>query len=448
VKPPFTLSRGGLRLEADGSINVEVSANTDGTIEVLAPALERAGSSAWPLLVGEGPGRPWQRALARGSCRVVHFSEVLRPAARQDLGVESMGNGSRRWPLVLLVRPGACDGSPAAEDPPDGTLMACCTVRHGQLEVTRQLIAWGKGGATYVMKDLYGIQEAQGSGSVQLDNQKTCVVCLTSPKDTALMPCGHFCVCYECGASLRLTPARNRCPLCRREVEDIVHIDVAAPAEAGGSAAPSEAAEAPAAGSPAATGAGGPPPAQPGTCAPGLPPRCLQRLTRELRHAEEQRAGHLEEHGLRLALCDPQGEDLRAWSLHILSHAVDETCSLGRELRAHGVEAVELEVWIPDAFPVEPPLLRVIRPRFSQGSFFVHQHGALCLEILTRQGWTPAMSLPQLGVQVKTMMSQGSGTVSGPGAMGDPGPAGREAAWATSRLIESAHSDWQSFSTS
>merc|ERR1711972_1243206 len=105
----------------------------------------------------------------------------------------------------------------------------------------------------------------------------------------------------------------------------------------------------------------------------------------------------------------------------------------------------EVELWIPDAFPVEPPRARVLRPQFGKGSFFVYQHGALCLEILTKQGWSPATSLMQLGVQVKIMMSQGQGSVIGPGAVGEPGARGREKAWATSQHIDDAHSDWKVF---
>jgi len=178
----------------------------------------------------------------------------------------------------------------------------------------------------------------------------------------------------------------------------------------------------------------------------GLPPRCLQRLTREMRLIEEQRAKHLEEHSLELALSDPDGGDLRVWTLRLLSKGIDEACKLGKELRAHSIDAIVLEIWIPDAFPVEPPRLRVIQPCFNPGSFWVQAHGALCLEILTKQGWTPAMALPQLGVQVKSMMCQGNGSVSGIGFMGDPGPEGREKAWAVSERIESAHSDWNKFS--
>lgn len=509
VKPPFTLSRGGVRLHVSGHVTVEVNATVHGTVKVLVPALERAGASTWPTVEVEGQRQPWQRRVLQGECVVLEFDrpdELLDLKYRQEAYVQEADDGSRCWPLVLVLRPGVSDvDSAAPREPPDGTLMACCIVRRGQLLVSRQVIAWGGGGAAYVMKELYGIQGTQNSVGVSsgndvgdVDNQKNCVVCLTSAKDTALLPCGHFCVCYECGAYLRLSPARNRCPLCRREVNDIVHIDVApdpdlatavASANPQGAEVPrlTEVAqplhdETPRTGvndtiamvthssvedvraarlrrfeahppstSEAAMSADGrltegsatardTPPCE-------LPSRCLQRLTREMKQIEEQRTKYAEEHGVCLELSDSEGSDLRAWSLAILSRGVDKASVLGKELQALNVEAIELEVWIPNGFPLEPPQLRVIRPFFRTGSFFVQQHGALCLEILTKQGWTPAMSLLQLGVHVKTMMSQGNGTVSGTGQMGDPGPAGRERAWATARLIESSHRDWKPFSS-
>lgn len=177
-----------------------------------------------------------------------------------------------------------------------------------------------------------------------------------------------------------------------------------------------------------------------------LPPRCLHRLTRELKMVEEQKADRLKEHGVELSLSDPDGEDLRVWTLRVHTSGVDAKCALGVALRTVRADAIEFEMVVPPSFPVAPPMLRVIRPRFQRGSFFVQQHGALCLEILSAQGWTPAMSLPQLGVQVKAMMSQGGGHIADLGTCGDPGPEGRERAWAVMRQIESIHQDWNKFS--
>lgn len=173
-----------------------------------------------------------------------------------------------------------------------------------------------------------------------------------------------------------------------------------------------------------------------------MPPKCLQRLTREIRQIEEKGAQHLADHGVSVTLCDPLGENLRLWSVVILTNKLDADSQLSRQLRAKGADKIELEVWIPDLFPVEPPKMRVARPCFAKNSFFVQDHGALCLEILTKQGWTPAMSLLQLGVQVKMMMSQGTGTVSSLNAMDS---SSREAAWKVAQHIEDHHSDWKRF---
>jgi len=529
VKPPFTLSRTAFRFNTNGRLTIEVAASVDGSVEVFAPAIQFEGPSTWPLIGLEQAGSSWQRTVLAGACRIVQFDgrdEVLNVHDRQQEVREGREPGSHRWPIVVIFRPGGL----ANEEPPNGTMMTCCIVMNGQPNVARQLVAWGGNGTAYVMKELYGIQASPSAGTDTSDgdNQQNCVVCLTTPKDTALMPCGHFCVCYECGASLRLSPARNRCPLCRQEVHDIMKLDIASASPQGNSTEDSQiAASAPpeamplgdnsrhveacvgghdqqdtqqphgsatpmqqqqqeqqqqehkqqeqpsmedvraarlralgvqtseaqlfsvAPATPASTSpeeslssASRVPAAAEPSAAPVLPRRCLQRLTQEMRQIEEQKSQHLSEYGVALELLDPEGTDLRAWSLRILASSVDASCQLGQQLRLHGVDAIELDLWIADAFPMEPPRLRVIRPCFGNGSFFVHQHGALCLEVLTKQGWSPALSLLKLGVQVKTMMSQGQGSISSCNVM----PGSREQAWSVSRTIESAHPDWQKFS--
>ena len=43
-----------------------------------------------------------------------------------------------------------------------------------------------------------------------------CVVCLSNPKDTTILPCRHMCLCSECAAQLR--NATNKCPICRQQI--------------------------------------------------------------------------------------------------------------------------------------------------------------------------------------------------------------------------------------
>eukprot|EP00927_Polykrikos_kofoidii_P055047 TRINITY_DN49364_c0_g1_i1.p1 TRINITY_DN49364_c0_g1~~TRINITY_DN49364_c0_g1_i1.p1 ORF type:complete len:633 (-),score=71.63 TRINITY_DN49364_c0_g1_i1:53-1918(-) len=568
VRAPFTISRGGVRLDAHGTVIVEVNASVSGVVQLLAPALEFASEAgtvapfdvgalgaiqaetdvSWPVVVVDGTSPISSRAISPGEKRELRFDgrgESLSEQARQDAGMKRRGDGSRLWPLVLVIFPCSSTSEIQAgvtDNPPDGALMMCCVVQKREVVIARQLIAWGGNRSAYVLKEIFGLQEAQqvsasanAEDTVEEDAQKNCVVCLSSPKNTALVPCGHFCVCYDCGASIRLSPVRNRCPLCRQDVHDIVQLEVASKdptvhAASSGSFAPrndaadvitesnsvavgsarsEDIAEVPTASAdPAPCRQGGPLAAEApqadatanehspeslraarlralernGVLASGssgaaaepsaptespkdtadevraassvpsadectLPPKCLQRLTREMRQMETQRSKILAEHGIELALCDPEGNNLRVWSLKINSVAVDAACTLGKELRKYGVPCIEFEVWIPDAFPVAPPKVRVLRPSFGGGSFYVHQNGALCLEILTRQGWSPAMSLVQLGVQIKTMMSQTPGHVSSPVAMAGSSERDRQRAWATAGLIEDSHKDWDSFRT-
>jgi len=43
--------------------------------------------------------------------------------------------------------------------------------------------------------------------------QKMCVICLTEPKCTLLVPCRHLCVCEGCGKEI------NQCPVCRSHIK-------------------------------------------------------------------------------------------------------------------------------------------------------------------------------------------------------------------------------------
>ena len=47
-----------------------------------------------------------------------------------------------------------------------------------------------------------------------------CVVCLDSEATHAMVPCGHLCVCSDCGDPTRL----YNCPMCRGRIERIMKI--------------------------------------------------------------------------------------------------------------------------------------------------------------------------------------------------------------------------------
>ncbi|CAN0535843.1 unnamed protein product, partial [Ectocarpus sp. 12 AP-2014] len=43
-----------------------------------------------------------------------------------------------------------------------------------------------------------------------------CVICLTDPKNTLLLPCRHLCVCTECFRHV------DKCPVCRSAFDNYI----------------------------------------------------------------------------------------------------------------------------------------------------------------------------------------------------------------------------------
>ncbi|KAH9598315.1 hypothetical protein LSM04_001490 [Trypanosoma melophagium] len=88
-----------------------------------------------------------------------------------------------------------------------------------EAKVVRQLLQ--RGTEVYELDDVFDL-DACDEISEDLDEEEAeeaglCVICLTNPKDTTLLPCRHMCLCHECVAVLRLQES-NRCPVCRAAI--------------------------------------------------------------------------------------------------------------------------------------------------------------------------------------------------------------------------------------
>lgn len=78
-------------------------------------------------------------------------------------------------------------------------------------------------GVCYELREIYGIGTSAESFKDE-DLSKECVICLTEPKDTAVIPCRHMCMCSECAKELRLQS--NKCPICRQPIEELIEIKI------------------------------------------------------------------------------------------------------------------------------------------------------------------------------------------------------------------------------
>ena len=55
------------------------------------------------------------------------------------------------------------------------------------------------------------------------DEETQCVVCFDAPKDHAIVPCGHQCVCAGC-AELLTNTRTPTCPVCRDPIQQTVKV--------------------------------------------------------------------------------------------------------------------------------------------------------------------------------------------------------------------------------
>ncbi|KAJ5395486.1 uncharacterized protein N7487_009789 [Penicillium crustosum] len=86
-------------------------------------------------------------------------------------------------------------------------------------------------------------------------------------------------------------------------------------------------------------------------------------------------------------------------------HTFDPSLPLAKDLKTINKKSVVLELRFPPQFPMDPPLVRVIRPRFLEfaagGGGHVTAGGSMCMELLTHSGWLPTTSIESVLLQVR-----------------------------------------------
>lgn len=79
-------------------------------------------------------------------------------------------------------------------------------------------------GMRYELQEIYGIGNTVDGDLDENDSGKDCVICLSEPRDTTVLPCRHMCMCNGCAKVLALQS--NRCPICRQPVGRFLEIKV------------------------------------------------------------------------------------------------------------------------------------------------------------------------------------------------------------------------------
>eukprot|EP00771_Trimastix_marina_P000757 gnl/Trimastix_PCT/1787.p1 GENE.gnl/Trimastix_PCT/1787~~gnl/Trimastix_PCT/1787.p1 ORF type:complete len:239 (+),score=77.23 gnl/Trimastix_PCT/1787:96-719(+) len=107
--------------------------------------------------------------------------------------------------------------------------------------------------------------------------------------------------------------------------------------------------------------------------------------------------------------CSLVHNNLYKW--HIKMFGYDATDAIQRDLERTRDKHILVELTFPANFPFAPPFARVVRPQFVFRTGHVTLGGAICHQLLTRQGWSPANTIDFLVIQIRSAFVTGDGRI-------------------------------------
>ncbi|XP_019867741.1 ubiquitin-conjugating enzyme E2 Q2 [Aethina tumida] len=104
-------------------------------------------------------------------------------------------------------------------------------------------------------------------------------------------------------------------------------------------------------------------------------------------------------------------DSLYEWNVRLM--AVDPDSPLSHDLlmlkEKEGKDAILLNMLFKDSYPFEPPFVRVVYPIISGG--YVLVGGAICMELLTKQGWSSAYTVEAVIMQISATLVKGKARI-------------------------------------
>ena len=126
------------------------------------------------------------------------------------------------YPAIVETAPVNPDGSEAASQ------LTYLSVSADKVNVVKQKLRYGEKG--YELHEIFGIErnsstDRSPTSAIYDDdvNGTDCVICLTNPRDTTIIPCLHLCLCSQCAQVLSLNT--RKCPVCRTPATGLLQID-------------------------------------------------------------------------------------------------------------------------------------------------------------------------------------------------------------------------------
>ncbi|KAL1803869.1 hypothetical protein ACET3Z_032516 [Daucus carota] len=155
-----------------------------------------------------------------------------------NLGYFKLADLSKPWPAEDVYPLVICAETCLPSFPMDIYFSDHCPNTSSHLQITQAVLEKNNGDpfklrvikqilwideVRYELREIFGLGNSAESFNDN-DSGKECVVCMTEPRDTAVLPCRHMCMCSECSKALRLQS--NKCPICRQPIEELMEIKI------------------------------------------------------------------------------------------------------------------------------------------------------------------------------------------------------------------------------
>lgn len=98
-----------------------------------------------------------------------------------------------------------------------------------------------------------------------------------------------------------------------------------------------------------------------------------------------------------------ESDNINLWNVKLLK--IDNDSKLFKDMQTLKIDHILLEIEFTEKYPIEPPMVRVLKPSFVPITGHVTDGGSICYELLTNQGWSPAINMESLLISLKAIIS-------------------------------------------
>jgi ubiquitin-protein ligase len=134
------------------------------------------------------------------------------------------------------------------------------------------------------------------------------------------------------------------------------------------------------------------------------------RILKEIKMMSRYNDGPVDDNGLTLEFSIFE-EQINIWRCKLSIDNFKDCNYLYSDLQKYNINNVEFEILLPERYPFEPPFIRLVSPRFAFLSGHITRGGSICMELLTKQGWTSSISVDKVLLMIKQNMMDGEARI-------------------------------------